>query len=220
MINQENNSGTLQSVLNQRREDFTAKAPEEVKKAYEKGVEAVANSGVLDLAKKVGDTAPDFALQNALGNTIKLSDYLQKGAVVLTWYRGGWCPYCNMTLHRLQSELPNFKALGANLIALTPELPDKSLTTKEKHDLQFEVLSDVGNTVAKDYGIVFKLTPEVAAIYHKSFDMHSYNGDDSDELPLAATYIINQEGKITYAFLDTDYRNRAEPSEVLGALKS
>lgn len=155
-----------------------------------------------------------------MGNTVELAQYLEKGPVILTWYRGGWCPYCNLTLRKLQEELPNFKAHGANLIALTPELPDNSISTTEKHSLEFEVLSDVGNKVAKNYGIVFKLTPEVAEIYNKKFNLAKYNGDNSNELPLAATYIINQKGKIVYAFLDADYRNRAEPAELIKVLKN
>ena len=118
--------------------------------------------------------------------------------MVLTWYRGGWCPYCNLTLHQLQVELPEFEANGAHLIALTPELPDKSLSTSEKHNLKFEVLSDIGNEIAKEYGIVYKLTNDVANAYNKSFGIEEYNGDGSNELPLAATYIIDEYGKIVY----------------------
>ena len=176
-------------------------------------------SGVLENALKVGDTAPNFKLKNAVGETVDLYEYLKKGKVVLTWYRGGWCPYCNITLQQLQGELPNFKTNGAQLIALTPELPDKSLNTSEKHDLKFEVLSDVGNKVAKAYGIVFKLIDEVAEIYNRFFSIVDFNGDASNELPLAATYIIDQDGEIIYAFLDADYRNRAEPSKLTEVLK-
>ena len=177
-------------------------------------------AGVEAQAKQVGDQAPDFSLSNATGQSIRLSEYLAKGPVVLTWYRGGWCPYCNITLRQLQLELPNFQAKGANLIALTPELPDKSLSTQEKHALEFEVLSDVGNEVARAYGIVFKLTEEVGEMYQNAFDLHAYNGDESKELPLAATYVIDVEGNIQYAFLDAEYRNRAEPSDILKILDS
>jgi len=149
---------------------------------------------------------------------VQLNDYLKKGPVVLTWYRGGWCPYCNMTLHYLQEQLPNFQLKGASLLALTPEIPDQSMSTIEKHQLQFEVLSDVGNKVAKQYGIVFKLTDAVADSYQKAFDLHAFNGDESDELPLAATYVIDQNGQIVYTFLDADYRNRAEAKDILAAL--
>lgn len=214
-----NEKSSLKSILDEKKANFEAKADEVKKTAYKEGIEAVEKSGIVSSAKQVGDTAPNFTLTNAVGNPVMLSDYLKKGKVVLTWYRGGWCPYCNLTLHQLQEELPNFKAEGANLIALTPELPNKSITTAEKNDLKFEVLSDIGNTVAKEYGIVFKLTDVVAGMYNKGFDMNGYNGDTSNELPLAATYIIGQDGKIEYAFLDADYRNRAEPSELTEFLK-
>ncbi len=212
-------TSTLQSQLDETKSKFELKADENKKKIYKEGLDAVRNSGIVKKAKNVGDTAPNFTLNNAQGNPVSLSDYLEKGDVVLTWYRGGWCPYCNLSLQALQEELPNFKTNGANLIALTPELPDESMSTFEKHQLEFEVLSDLGNQVAKKYGIVFQLTDEVAEIYNRSFDLNNHNGDTSNELPLAATYIINQEGEIIYAFLDADYRNRAEPSEITAFLK-
>lgn len=211
---------TLKSMLDEKKRNFEIKADEKTKTIYKEGIDAVRNGGVLKNAKQVGEIAPNFKLNNALGNTVELAQYLEKGPVILIWYRGGWCPYCNLTLHQLQEELPNFKANGANVIALTPELPDSSITTTEKHNLEFEVLSDIGNKVAREYGVVFELTPEVAEIYNKNFNLAEYNGDNSNELPLAATYIINQEGKIIYAFLDADYRNRAEPSELTRIIKS
>lgn len=211
--------GTLDALLNVRREEFAKKASDHTKEVYSSGIKAVTNSGILDAALQVGDKAPDFTLPDALGEEVTLYSQLEKGPVVLTWYRGGWCPYCNITLQYLQQRLPDFKKEGASLLALTPELPDKSLDTKEKHDLQFQVLSDVGNKVGKEYGVVFQLTDEVAGIYQESFDLHGYNGDGSNELPLAATYVIDSEGVIQYAFLDADYRNRAEPDEIVAQLK-
>jgi peroxiredoxin len=216
---QNNNRTSLKSKLEEKKENFELKADDTKKIAYKKGIESVENSGILSTAKQVGEKAPNFTLNNALGQPVELNDYLKKGNVVLTWYRGGWCPYCNLTLNELQQELPNFKANGATLIALTPELPDKSISTAEKNNLEFEVLSDLGNKIANEYGIVFKLTDDVAKMYNKAFDMNSYNGDTSNALPLAATYIINKNGDIIYAFLDADYRNRAEPSEITAFLK-
>jgi peroxiredoxin len=214
-----NNQKSLKSQLDAKKEASKLKTDPTTKKVFKEGIGSVVKSGVLENALKVGEIAPNFKLSNALGETIDLYTYLKKGKVVLTWYRGGWCPYCNMTLQQLQQELPNFKKNSAQLIALTPELPDKSLSTSEKHDLKFEVLSDVGNKVAKQYGIVFKLTDEVAKIYNQFFSIVDFNGDTSNELPLAATYIIDQDGKIIYAFLDADYRNRAEPSELTEVLE-
>ncbi len=209
----------LSEDLNAKKEAFNAKASEEKKQAYADGLDFVVEQGILEKAKNIGDKAPAFSLSNAQRKEIALNALLEKGPVILVWYRGGWCPYCNITLHRLQEELPNFEAHGAQLVALTPELPDSSLSTAEKHDLSFEVLTDLHNEVAKDYGVVFSLTPEVAKIYQASFRLHAYNGDESNELPLAATYVIDTDGTITYAFLDADYRNRAEPSDIIAALE-
>lgn len=211
---------TLQSILDVKKAAFEAKASPEKIAMYAEGIAFVENSGVIENAKNVGDKAPEFTLLNASGKQVSLAKYLEKGPVVLTWYRGGWCPYCNLTLKRLQEELPNFTAEGASLLALTPELPDSSLTTTEKDALTFEVLSDIGNEVGREYGIVYQLSSEVAESYQGGFDLHAYNGDESDELPLAATYIIGTDGIIKYAFLDAEYRNRAEPSEILKILKT
>ncbi len=209
----------LQDLLDQKKAAFNEKATEDKKRIYAEGIQSIIDNGIIQSSKNIGDRAPSFELKNAIGENISLESYLKKGPVILTWYRGGWCPYCNITLHRLQEELPNFKNMGANLIALTPEIPDSSLTTKEKNQLEFEILSDVGNKIAQDYGVVFKLTPEVASSYQNGFNLHAYNGDESDELPLAATYVIDQNGIIQFAFLDADYRNRAEPRDILKALK-
>ncbi|MFI4913255.1 MAG: peroxiredoxin-like family protein [Sedimentisphaeraceae bacterium JB056] len=211
---------SLQTKLDERKNTFNAEAPESIKTTYSKGLQAVDESGMIVGAKQLGQIAPDFELTNASGKAVRLSKMLKKGPVVLTWYRGGWCPYCNLTLHALQEELPNIQMQGASLLALTPELPDQSMSTAEKNELQFEVLSDINNNVAREYGIVYKLTDEVAAIYEEKFGLSTYNGNDSNELPLAATYIINQKGEIIYAFLDTDYQKRAEPSEITAKLKT
>lgn len=217
---QEQTSPTLKSMLDKKKQTFELTADDKTKKIYKDGIDAIRDSQIVENAKQVGEKAPNFTLTNASGNKVELYKYLEKGPVILIWYRGGWCPYCNLTLNRLQAELPNFKANGATLIALTPELPDKSISTAEKNNLQFEVLSDIGSKVAKDYGVVFTLTPEVAEIYNNKFGLSEYNGTDSNELPLAATYVINQDGIIVYAFLDADYRNRAEPSTLTEVVKS
>jgi len=190
----------------------------EKKKIYNEGIVSVANSDILKNALNVGDEAVDFILKNSTGKDVHLYEELKNGPVVLIWYRGGWCPYCNITLHYLQERLPDFKKAGASLLALTPELPDKSLSTSEKHNLQFEVLSDIGNKIGRKYGIIYKLTDDVAKAYNKSFDMKGYNGDDSEELPLAATYVIDADKIIKYAFLDADYKKRAEPDDIIEAL--
>ncbi|GAL81599.1 peroxiredoxin [Algibacter lectus] len=162
------NKGELDALLNVQRKAGIAKFTKEKNQIYADGITSVVNSGILDKALNVGDKAPNFTLNNALNQPVSLYNTLENGPVVLTWYRGGWCPYCNITLHHLQEHLPEFKKAGATLLALTPELPDNSLNTSEKNNLEFTVLSDIGNTVGKTYGgVVFELTKEVASIYQE-----------------------------------------------------
>lgn len=219
-INSTNNNLSLAEALNEKKSKSEQSPDTTKKRIYKEGIESVVVQNITQTALQVGDQAPNFILKNAQSQDVALYECLEKGPVVLTRYRGGWCPYCNITLHYLQEELPKFKANGANLIALTPEVPDKSLSTSEKNELEFEVLSDVGNVIAKQYGIVYKLTDEVAEIYENNFGLSEYNGNKDNELPLAATYIIDEDGTIQYAFLDADYRNRAEPSVLTAFLKS
>ncbi|WP_272024014.1 peroxiredoxin-like family protein [Olleya namhaensis] len=213
------NTEKLEVLLDNKRQEGASKFTEEKKKIYADGIVSVSDSGILDTALNVGDKALDFSLKNQLNQTVSLYDQLKDGPVVLTWYRGGWCPYCNITLHYLQDKLPEIKTAGATLLALTPELPDNSLNTSEKNNLEFSVLSDVGNVIGKNYGVVFELTPEVATIYNNGFGLNEKNGDASNQLPLAATYVIDTNGIIQYAFLDADYTKRAEVSEIVTALK-
>ena len=167
---------------------------------------------------KMGDAAPDFTLTNATGRKVTLSEMIKKGPVILTWYRGGWCPYCNLALAYMQRFLPQFVEAGAELIAITPEKPDASLTTKEKHDLEFEVLTDEENRVARLYGGVNHLNREIRDFYQKEGVLDYYEGD-VQEFPVPATYIISPEGTVIYAFVESDYRQRAEPSFIVGVIK-
>lgn len=212
---------TLSEQLKAREAAGSTKVNPEVKEAFGKGIEAIREAKVVEGAKQVGDQAPDFTLKNATGESVTLSEELKKGPVVLTWYRGGWCPYCNIAMAAMQKALPEIKGTGASLIALTPELPDKTLTTKEKNGLEFQVLTDLNHQAAEDYGLLFKLTPEVEALYGKFFVLEEYNGADAgtDTLPLAATYIIGQDGTILWAFLHHDYHMRAEPKDIVDFLK-
>ena len=121
----------------------------------------------------------------------------------------------------MQLALPKIEALGAQLVTVSPELPDKSLSTAERNALAFEVLSDVGNKVARDFGLVFSLAEELRPIYASfGIDIPAYNGDDTFELPMPATYVIGTDGTILHAFVDTDYTRRLEPAEIVEILKT
>lgn len=167
---------------------------------------------------RIDNKAPDFTLKDQNGKEVNLYQLLKKGPVVLNWYRGGWCPYCNLELKGLAENAAEINNLGATLIALSPELPDKSLTTIEKNNLPFRVLSDTNNDVARKYDLVFKLDTETADRYESKFGLSQYNGNNNAELPIPATYIIDQKGIIRYAFINPDYKKRANPEDVVTQL--
>jgi peroxiredoxin len=193
--------------------------PAEAHAIIERNSEELAATGMDRDALGAGDRAPGFDLPSATGNRVTLDALLAGGPVVLTFYRGAWCPYCNLALRALQQSHDAIRARGARLVAVTPQIPDESLSLTEKHELGFEVLSDIGSDTAKQYGIAFDLSGELAALYDQiGFDLQRVNGGHARTLPLPATYVIGQDGVIRWAFVDTDYTKRAEPADILSAL--
>lgn len=169
--------------------------------------------------RAVGAHAPDFTLPDSTGEHVSLSSLLSRGPVVLAFYRGGWCPHCSTELRAYQARLAEISSLGAALVAVSPQTPDNSLSTREKLELAFPVLSDTGNVVARSYGLVFSLPEELREIYAGfGLDLPTANGDDSFELPLPATYVIDTEGAVVWRHVDADYTKRAEPNDVIAAL--
>jgi len=170
---------------------------------------------------QTGDKAPDFTLPNAKGGSVNLKQALESGSVILNYYRGGWCPFCNLEFRALSKAQPDFKALGARLIGISPETPDTSLSTAEKNRLDYDVLSDEGNVVARQYGLVMKVPEIYRPLYMgMNLDVPVFNGDDSWELPLPATYVVDHEGIIRGGYVDNDYTNRMEPTEIIRVLQS
>ena len=178
--------------------------------------------GLAKTALKVGDRAPSIVLGNAKGETVDVSALLKKGPVVVVFYRGGWCPYCNLELRAFQRLLPKIEAAGASLVAISPEKPDDSLSTAEKNALTFQVLSDVGQKVGRAFRLVYDFSDELKSAYNGfGLDIPAKNGAaDEWALPLAATYVIDRDGVIIYAYTDADYRDRADPDEILKFLTS
>jgi len=199
--------------------EFRKQSPE-IFKTFDAGIEEVAASDVMKTALKMGDKAPAFELPDASGKLVKLDELLEKGPVVVTWYRGGWCPACNIGLRGLLRAEPQIREFGATLVAVSPQTPDSTAETVKKLDLKYEVLSDKGNAAARKYGIVYKI-PAKPSAQMKAFqlDLAKINGDASDELPLGATYVIDRDRTIRWAFVDADYWKRAEPADVVAALK-
>ncbi|MEL0649120.1 peroxiredoxin-like family protein [Pseudoalteromonas agarivorans] len=198
-----------------------AKLPADVLALMDTTNEELIAQHIKDNALQIGAKVENFSLVNHKGENIELNDLLNKGPVIVSFYRGGWCPYCNLELKALNNYLPQFRTQSAQLIAISPQLPDETLSTKQKNELDFDVLSDVSNKVAEQFGLLFTLDERIQALYTQfGIDFEHYYGDKSFKLPLPATYVINQEGVITYAFLNEDYTLRAEPIDIMAALES
>jgi len=198
-----------------------ARMPAEMLKQIMADTEQLVRSGIAERSLQLGDYAPPFALPNAVGKSVASADLLANGPLVISFYRGAWCPYCNLELRALQDALPQIRGLGAALVAISPNLPDKSLTSIEKHSLTYEVLTDTQNQVARQYGLVMTLSASLRPLYQQiGFDIPGHNGDDSWELPMAATYVVVPGGRIVFRFVTADYTRRAEPADVILALES
>jgi peroxiredoxin len=212
---------SLKAELDAFRSEFMARVPPEVREAIVRADMDLAASGIVQRALKAGGRAPDFSLPDARGRYVRLNGLLASGPVVLSFYRGGWCPYCNLELLALQQALPEITLLGATLVAVSPQTPDESLSTSEKNALAFPVLSDAGSATAKSFGIAYDLAEELRPIYRRfGHALPDKNGDASWVLPIPATYVIGKDGAIALAYFDVDYRNRLAPAEILTALQS
>jgi peroxiredoxin len=212
---------SLEQELASFKAEFSRTAPAGRAALYEAKIEELRADFALASAVGLDEAAPDFALPNAAGKSIVLKELLRSGPVILTFYRGGWCPYCNIQLRAYQSVLPQIGASGARLVAISPQLPDNSLDTANKNALTFDVLSDVRNEVARSYGLVYSLPEEIrAALRSNNKALPSINGDESWELPVPATYVIARDQHVALAYIEVDYRKRLEPEALLTRLKS
>ncbi|HCN58224.1 MAG TPA: alkyl hydroperoxide reductase [Exiguobacterium sp.] len=209
---------TLLEEIQAYQKQFRQKAPEEKQRLMaQTTAELAASDGAKGLT--VGDEAPRFTLPNASGQSVSLEDLLQNGPVIVTFYRGGWCPYCNLELRAYQRELGKIEANGATLVAISPETPDHSLSTQEKNDLAFQVLSDVENVVARQFDLVFDMPDYLIDVYKASgLDVAGHNGNEDWQLPKPATFIIQPSGKISFADVPDDYTKRTDPSAVIKLL--
>jgi len=168
----------------------------------------------------IGETAPDFSLSDATGKQVNLSTLLKQGPVVLVFYRGAWCPFCNMHLHVLNESLPQFKKLGAQLVAVTPQKPDKSAEQLKKAGYPFTVLSDLDSDVMKAYRLYYEMDKELVKVYKKSgLDVAIFNGPGRYVLPVPGTFVIDSKGIVRARHATTDYTQRMEPAEIVKALK-
>jgi peroxiredoxin len=222
----------LQTQLDQLTAKLRAMVPAERLVTVDRFAEELVQSGQAERALKAGDHMPGFELPDGDGMLWRSEDLLRRGplhpftpqagangALVIVFYRGRWCAYCNAQLSALQEIHQKIAEAGASLIAVSPQTQKHSYMTRDMHKLRFPVLSDQGNQVARKFGLVYRLPPEMQTMYESIMTkLPGYNGDQSWELPLAATYLIQSDGKISYARIDPDWRHRPEPEELLQAM--
>ncbi|WP_232829143.1 peroxiredoxin-like family protein [Aureibaculum luteum] len=181
-------------------------------KAFQQGKDAI----------KIGQKAPSFKLPNPEGNSISLAALLNKGPVVITFYRGNWCPYCNLQLRALQARLDEIHALGATLVAISPQVPDGSMTKDEISAMDFIVLSDQDAKVASQYGVAWEVPAflEEHMRVGRKLDLEKINNGNSNILPIPATFIIGRDGVVIWNYVNVDYRTRSEPEDIIKALQN
>ncbi|WP_168120371.1 peroxiredoxin-like family protein [Paenibacillus sp. HB172176] len=210
---------SLAQELTKNKQEFTAHTPMEIQMAMFRQIREQQEAGMV-YGRQEGQKAKDFTLKNALGETVNLYDELSKGPVVLTFYRGGWCPFCNSQLKAYQRLLPDIQALGGQLIAVSPQSPDNTLSHQEKAELTFQVLSDSHGLVAAIYNILYDVPDYIQDIMKPmGMDLAEYNATDRWILPIPSTFMIDESGIIRSAYVNPDFMQRLDPESILHELR-
>ncbi|MNS24364.1 putative peroxiredoxin bcp [compost metagenome] len=210
----------LNQILEEAKKQFVAKTPEDFHEEIFRMIRQQQQSGIV-YGVQEGQQAKDFTLNNSADIPVNLFEQLSHGPVVLTFYRGGWCPFCNMQLRAYQNILPDIEALGGQLIAISPQSPDHTLSQQEKEGLGFQVLSDRNGLAAALYHVLFDVPQYIqeAMTNRLSLNLAEYNAADRWILPIPSTFIIDQSGVIRLAYVNPDFMKRLEPQEILNQLK-
>lgn len=207
---------SLRDQLAERKELIARYVPPETQAIHAKVTADLKRSGMEERILRVGEKAPEFDLPDQHGKTLSSADLLGRGRLVICFFRGRWCPFCVGQLEAMNQVMPQMKATGGNLVAVSPQTVQQSFFMADQHKLQFPLLSDKGNGVARRFGLVYRVPEEQQAIYRRAFiNLPFANGDDSWELPIPATYILNQDGTVLFASADADYTARPEPTDIL-----
>lgn len=211
----------LEDEIKKYQESFREKVPKDIQELMLKATKKLKDAEISKNALLVGEKAKDFLLKNVLNKEVSLDELLKENDfVVINFYRGVWCPYCNLELKALQNINDELKKLNTKLVAISPQTPDESLSTKEKNELDFEVLSDINSKTIKEYGLVFNLDDELRPIYQSfGIDIPKSNGTESFELPMPAVFIVNKNKEIIFRFIDEDYTKRCEPKTILDTIR-
>jgi peroxiredoxin len=213
---------TIHDQAQQLKAAAAERLPSDVVKAFDRSIVRLVAEGVPSDVVKVGDTLADFTLDDATGQKVALDSLVATGPAVIVFYRGGWCPYCNLALRTYQRELlPALGEFGACLVAISPQAPDQSLSTVEKAELEFTVISDPGNRVARSIGIVFQQADEVLAAQRAiGLDLAEANAEGSTELPRPTVLIVDTDRTVRFVDVQPDYTARTEVADILAGLRA
>jgi peroxiredoxin len=216
---------TLQAKLDAFKADFEAgkppyNVPHSVIETMHRATAELKATGLAERAKKVGDKAPAFSLKDPEGNIVSSKELLAKGPLIVTFYRGVWCPYCNMELQALQAALPEFQKLGASLVAISPQTAPNSRKSTNQNNLSFPILSDTKGEVGTAFGLKFKFPDYLVELYKGlKNELPTFNDDPEWTLPMPARYVIGPDSTILYSEVNPDYTIRPEPSDMFAALR-
>jgi peroxiredoxin len=193
---------------------------DEVRRTYEAMVSQLQHTDFVEHVLRVGDRFPDLVLPSAEGELTAIAELLRRGPLVVTFFRGEWCPYCRMTLDALTAALPAFQAAGAELVAITPETGGRALLAKQNHRAGFEVLSDVDCGLGLSCGVVFRAPKPYRRMLLKfGTDLAERHGNDAWFLPVPATFVVDRHGTVRWRFVSIDPTYRAEPADIVAALR-
>jgi peroxiredoxin len=206
----------LAQQIEELNENLAKQLPIEVLEIFSKSIEELKTQGIGDGSLKIGERFPDFNLPNTNDETVELKELLKNGKVIVAFFRGSWCPYCNLELKALQEDLKQIVDKKTELVVITPQKSDYSNELKNNHQLDFELLTDKDNALAKQLGISFELQNYVIPTYKSlGIDLSNYNDNDNNELPIPAVFVIDTDYHITYKFVDANYMNRINIQELI-----
>lgn len=210
----------LTEQLTEKRNNSAKVIPSEKIEIMQQSTAKLKSQNLSEKALTTGQKLPSFTLKNSNGDYVSLEDFKSEFLVV-SFYRGGWCPYCNLELKALQAILPELNELNGELIAISPETPDNSISTSQKNELTFTILSDIDNTYAKSVGLVFQIPDDLQSVYNGfGIDVEKHNGNSDFELPMPATYLVNRDREVIFSFVPEDYTERLDPETILQFIKN
>ena len=210
---------TLAEIFAERKELIAKYVPPEIQAIHKRAIAEVRGSGIAEQALRAGDKAPDFALPDRTGMLVRAADQVQKGNLVICFFRGRWCPFCVGQLEAMNAVYSQIQALGATLVGISPQTVHQSSLMSDQHHLRFPLLSDPGSKVAKEFRLVYRVPEYQQEVYERAFvNLPFANGDNSWELPIPAVYVVDQNSTIQYASANPDYTERPEPGKILQIL--